>query len=333
MKKITVFMYALCAGAIGFGTIANTTYAEDKKMPTSTTPPAAAKTIVAIVNGHEITSEEIDREVKTKPNFAMYMQMANGKPEMIARLRDSVRQSLINRYLLIDATKASGAADEAEVAKSVESVVQKYGGKEELSELLKQTGTDFDTFTREISNDFRITAYVDKIVAKDVKVNEEDLKKIFAANPDQYAKQESVHAKHILIKVDDPSQDAAAKAKIEALYQEATKPGADFAALAKKDSQCPSAAQGGDLGSFPRGAMVPEFEQAAFSMKPGEISKPVKTQFGYHIIKVEEHTEGAKPSFEAAKPQLEKDALMQKKQELLEAQLGKLREQAKIELK
>ena len=106
---------------------------------------------------------------------------------------------------------------------------------------------------------------------------------------------EQVRASHILIstKPIDPNADpnqakAQAKDKAEELLKK-VKDGADFAALAKENSDCPSNAQGGDLGLFPRGQMVKPFEDAAFALKVGEISDLVETQFGYHIIKVTEH--------------------------------------------
>jgi parvulin-like peptidyl-prolyl isomerase len=98
-----------------------------------------------------------------------------------------------------------------------------------------------------------------------------------------------VQASHILINIDETMTDEKAKAKIEELKKEldataAEKKAEKFAELAKANSACPSGAKGGDLGAFGRGQMVPEFDKAVFEMKVGEISAPVKTQFGYHLI-------------------------------------------------
>ena len=87
-----------------------------------------------------------------------------------------------------------------------------------------------------------------------------------------------IHARHILVKTEDEA--------LQALYD--VTHGKDFGEVAKEKSTCPSKKEGGDLGWFGRNQMVKEFETAAFALKPGEISKPVKTQFGWHIIKVEE---------------------------------------------
>jgi len=131
-------------------------------------------------------------------------------------------------------------------------------------------------------------------------VTDADVQKEYNANADSYRKGEEVKARHILFKVDG-GNDAAARAKAEAAVKK-LKAGADFAALAKAESDDPgSKANGGELGSFGRGQMVKEFEDAAFAAAPKQIVGPVKTAFGYHVIQVEEKTEPrVQPLFEVA---------------------------------
>jgi peptidyl-prolyl cis-trans isomerase D len=136
---------------------------------------------------------------------------------------------------------------------------------------------------------------------------DEELQKRYEATKEDYKSGESVHAVHILIKTAPtatPAEDAAAKAKAQGLVAQ-LRGGANFAALAAKNSDDPgSAARGGDVGFFARGAMVPEFEAAAFSLPINQVSDPVKSQFGYHILKVlERRAAGYKP-FEEVKEQL-----------------------------
>jgi parvulin-like peptidyl-prolyl isomerase len=132
-----------------------------------------------------------------------------------------------------------------------------------------------------------------------VTVPEADIRKYYDTHLAAYKQEEQVHARHILISVDPsqgPAADARAKARADSLLG-ALRNGADFADLARRFSQDPGSGRaGGELGSFPRGRMVKEFENAAFALEPGQISQVVKTQFGYHIIKVEEHQKaGTRP--------------------------------------
>jgi peptidyl-prolyl cis-trans isomerase D len=133
-----------------------------------------------------------------------------------------------------------------------------------------------------------------------IQVPDADVQAAYTANAESFRKGEEIHARHILYKVDG-ANDAAQKARAEAAVRK-LRAGADFAALAKAESDDPgSKASGGDLGSFPRGRMVKEFEQAAFAAKDNEIVGPVKTNFGYHVIQVLGRTgERVQPFFEVA---------------------------------
>ena len=116
-----------------------------------------------------------------------------------------------------------------------------------------------------------------------------------------------IKAQHILIKVEN-GNDKEAKEKIEKIYKEAVKPGADFAKLARENSEGPSAPKGGDLGWFNKGKMVKPFENAAFALDKDAVSKPVKTNFGYHIIKVtDKRTNPNMKDFESSKESLKQN--------------------------
>ncbi|MCG3194741.1 MAG: Peptidyl-prolyl cis-trans isomerase D [Thermoanaerobaculia bacterium] len=135
-----------------------------------------------------------------------------------------------------------------------------------------------------------------------ITVTDAEIAADYSANAAQYRTQEEVSARHILYKSDGtPQQDEAAKAKAEAALKK-LRAGADFAELAKNESEDPgSKTLGGDLGSFGRGRMVKEFEEAAFGANPGDLTGPIKTPFGYHIIQVSAKTpERVQPVFEVA---------------------------------
>ncbi|MEO7008691.1 MAG: SurA N-terminal domain-containing protein [Caldimonas sp.] len=144
---------------------------------------------------------------------------------------------------------------------------------------------------------------------KDVKVPEEDLRKYYTENEKRYTTPEERRASHILIKADKSMSQAdrdKAKAKAEGLLAEVRKDPASFAELAKKNSEDPgSAEKGGDLDFFSRGAMVKPFEDAAFGLKPGQISGIVQSDFGYHIIQLTGARGGEKRSFESVRPEIE----------------------------
>ncbi len=146
-------------------------------------------------------------------------------------------------------------------------------------------------------------------IKKGITVPEDDLRKYYTENESRYANPEERRASHILIKADKNAPAAErdkARAKAEALLAELKKPGAVFADLARKNSDDPgSAANGGDLDFFGRGAMVKPFEDAAFSLKPGETSGIVETDFGFHIIRVVAARGGDKRSFESVRPEIE----------------------------
>lgn len=140
-----------------------------------------------------------------------------------------------------------------------------------------------------------------------VTVSEEELRDYYEQVKERFEAPERRHARHILITVGDGVDDAQALEQAEALAAQA-KAGADFVELATKNSKDPgSAQQGGDLGWAQRGMFVGPFEDALFDMTPGEIRGPIKTQFGYHVIKLEEVESGNVRSFEDVQPELEAD--------------------------
>ncbi len=148
-------------------------------------------------------------------------------------------------------------------------------------------------------------------LATHVSVDDAQLKAFFeeqkAKTPERYSQAEQRRVRHILLQVTNPKEDAAVKAKAEAIFKRA-QGGEDFAALAKEYSQDPgSAQQGGDLGWSERKVFVAPFADAAFSMKEGEIRGPVKTQFGYHILKLEGIQPASAKTFEQSKTELEAD--------------------------
>ncbi len=168
-------------------------------------------------------------------------------------------------------------------------------------------------------------------LAKDIPVTDEEVKRYYEDHESQYKREKEVHARHILIrmKADAPQKELdKARADAQKVLDEARK-GGDFAALAKKYSQDDaSAKEGGDLGFFSAKLMVPEFSEAAFALKPGQISDLVKTQYGFHIIKVEEVREAGTTPFEEVKDTIAKNLKVQAAQDVAFKKARELRDLA-----
>ncbi len=159
--------------------------------------------------------------------------------------------------------------------------------------------------------------YMQKTLANSI--TDEDVKALYDQYVAQMPKQPEVHARHILVKT---------KEEAEAIIKE-LEGGADFETVAKEKSTGPSGPSGGDLGFFKSGQMVPEFEKAAFALEPGEITKePVETQFGFHVIKVEDKRDSQPPALDEMKDQLRNELLVKRYTEAVKAE----REKATVEV-
>ncbi len=163
----------------------------------------------------------------------------------------------------------------------------------------------FITVLNEMKKSLLIQYAAKKLMAS-VFVTDEEIEEFFNDNISMFSQAKTVSASHILV---DSEEEA--KKILEEINNSL-----DFAQAAHKYSSCPSKEKGGALGEFSQGQMVPEFDEAVFSMQPGEISKPVKTQFGYHIIKVDQVNEAKIPSFEEVKDEAKNQCLMYKQQQV-----------------
>jgi peptidyl-prolyl cis-trans isomerase C len=158
------------------------------------------------------------------------------------------------------------------------------------------------------------------------------MRSFYEENPQYFEQPEQVAARHIILTtqgITDEAELAAKRAELEEIRQEIAD-GADFATVARERSEGPSASSGGDLGQFGRGQMVPEFEEAAFSLEPGELSGIVETQFGYHILQVTDRIPGRTESYEDAKENIRTFVTEQERNVAAQRYLGNLRSDAEI---
>jgi len=168
--------------------------------------------------------------------------------------------------------------------------------------------------------DIFIKAYLKKEIEDNVKVTDEDVKAYYESNKDKFKEPEKIKVSHILVDTEAEAKDILAKLQ----------GGADFAALAKEKSKCPSKENGGELGLLSKGQTVPEFEQAAFALQPGQLSGVVKTQFGYHIIKVTEKQPEKVMALDGIKDQLKQMILADKQKERFELLVKDLKDKNKV---
>ncbi len=206
----------------------------------------------------------------------------------------------------------------------------------QAAQILKEQGRSLEDFKRELRQAVELNMQIERLrqsVAGPIEPTDQELSAYLEEHREEYDTPEQVHARHILIRVPENASEAEiaqAKKQIEAIKQEIEN-GADFAELAKQYSQDPgSAPTGGDLGFFERGQMVQEFEEAAFALEPGQVSDPVRTQFGFHLIKVEEKKPAEHPDLAQIRDRVLHDYIEAERDRRFEQFYRELKAQAKI---
>lgn len=164
------------------------------------------------------------------------------------------------------------------------------------------------------TKDNLLKSYAFGKILQEVKISEEEAKDYFEKNKSEFQK-ETVNASHILVDTLEEADSVLAELKN----------GVEFGVLARQKSKCPSKEKGGDLGTFAKGQMVKEFEDAAFNMKEGEISKPVKTQFGYHVIKLNSKKKSDEIDFKDVKKDVESELKRIKQQQAYQNKIAELK--------
>jgi foldase protein PrsA len=272
---------------------------------------------VAVVGGDHISREALDRRMaQAKCSYDLQKRTfpKAGSPEYQA-IQQQILQNLVQRAELAQkAPSLNVTVTDAQVETQLKKIKKQYfGGSEQRykAELKRQCVTD-----AEVRQDVRANVLSDAVYKKvtaGAKVSDADVKAYYDAHQSVYTQPESRVVRHILVKD---------KALADKLYAQ-LKAGADFAALAKKYSQDPgSKAQGGTL-TISRGQTVPEFDKVAFELKTGEISKPVKTQFGWHIIQAEKDTTKSKKTpYAQVKEAIRQQLLQQQRSDALQKWLA-----------
>ncbi|HSB73904.1 MAG TPA: peptidylprolyl isomerase [Candidatus Methylomirabilis sp.] len=291
--------------------------------------------LAATVNGAGISNETLEQ------NFQEYLRenrvniAAIQNPERLKAMRREVLDLLIEQELAWQAAqKAEVLATEAEVDEAVAAMRAAFKSEQAFVSRLEIEGYTEASYRQHMRRLASARKYLDRIGASAPAVSDEAVHAFFAENPDKFTLPEHVRARHILVKVaPGTGEDAkrAAREKIARILEEVLASG-DFAAAARKYSEDSTAAQGGDLGFFPRGRMVKPFEDAAFALKEGAVSDLVKTPFGFHLIKVEERRAAGPVTEEAAREQIRAYLRSVRAREAVQAELQRLRSAAKIDV-
>ena len=283
--------------------------------PPAPTPAEPSPTVVT-VNDEPVT--EADVEDRLMYHIRTSRQLANYPPAFLntikAQLRPQVIQELVAHSLLVQEARAEGVDvtdDEALAALKERGAAQDPPvSVEQLKQMVESRGEDFEEVKADFKEGLVLTEFMEGKWAGKVDVNDAEAKAFYDENIKRFEEPEQIRASHILIRFArpaDPNADpneakAEARAKAEDVLKQ-IKEGADFAELAKANPGDPlSAVNGGDLGFFPRGDMVPSFETAAFGLEPNAVSDLVESPYGYHIIKKTGHKDARTMPFEEARP-------------------------------
>ena len=297
----------------------------------------------AYVNGELITREavqfELDRLVKFYASHGMPQEeIKKNLEKLVERAQE---QAIGAKLLLARAAQLDLPVDDKAIDAQIAQVIQQVGGRENFVKALAAQKISEDDFRRELAKGCRVDALVKQACSAVPEPCEHEIADYYRAHQAEFNTQPQVLAQHILVKTEglDAADKAQALEKIKAIRTrvvsagDAGEVGQRFCAEAKEHSDCPSGAQGGSLGWFGPGMMVPEFDHAAFAMKCGEVSDVIETQFGYHIILKTDEKAGGPQTLVDVSDQIRDLLRHEARGRALDAFVAELREKATIEYK
>ena len=283
----------------------------------------------AIVNGVEISGEavqfELDRLVRFYMGHGMTMEEIKTN---LPKLEEKALDQAVGAKLLLDrASELDMPVTAADIDAEVAKVVTQVGGAENFKKALEQQGITEVQFRKELEKGAKVNKLVEQACAGVADPTEDEVAKFYEAHKAEFVVPPQVLCQHILVKgSDDKALD-----KIKDIRERIVSGKSDFAAEAKEHSDCPSGAEGGSLGWFGRGMMVPEFDKVAFEMKKGEVSGVVSTQFGYHIIYKADEKGGGEQTLVDVHDQIKDLLRHEARGRAMDAFVAELKANAKIE--
>jgi len=317
--------------------------------------------IIARVNNQIVSRSEYLRSREQLKQELQQQDAAQADKVFTVKQKDVLRD-LIDQQLLLDKGKDLGITADTELVKRLDEMRKQMNldSMEDLEKAATSQGISYEDFKQNLRNQIITQQVIGKEVGSHMSITKEEEQKFYEEHKNEMQQPEQIKLSEILVSTqkpnppadqkaassapasstpatstpatEDPQQLAAAEAKAQDLLAQIRK-GASFEEIAKKNSDGPSAPQGGDLGLFKRGMLAKELEDKTFAMKPGEVTDVIRTKQGFVILKVSEHQQAGVPSLKEMEPRIQDAIYMQKLQPSLRAYLTKLREEAFIDVK
>ncbi len=284
------------------------------------TPEEGVPSVVARVNGEAILQEELDRQIlRIDSSFSLPTERKEDR-----KFSDMILHRMIQRRLLLQEAKKKGMMLSTEEAAKV--VAERQGGmsRKELEEMLGNSNLNYEEWKREVIEDAAIDRLIQRQIDANLRINNEELVTYYEEHPGEFDLPERVRVRQIVLAKEEEAIQVR-KRLIDGKE--------DFGLVAVEVSLSPDAAQGGDIGTFARGQMPPEFDKVCFDLEIGEISPVVKSPYGYHLFRVEEHLPAGRQSFKESRGGLYKKFLARKREAAFQRYQEELWNRSEITLK
>ncbi|MCS6772014.1 MAG: peptidylprolyl isomerase [Kiritimatiellae bacterium] len=299
-------------------------------------PPKPADTgsvatgVVATVNGVPITPEMIERELNARAQQLQRRMPSEQLAQMLPRLRSQILDQIIARLLLLqEADRLGLTVSDEEMASFRAELQAALPPGMDLSAILADRGISEEQFRREFADDIRVRKLIEQAVSNAVTVSEEEIRQFYEDNSEQFQRPELATARHLLVAVREGQDREEQRKKAEQL-RERLIAGEDFAELVRKETDDPGSRETGGVYTFPRGQMVPEFEEASFTQPIGEIGDIVETRFGFHIIRVEGREPARELTLDEVRTNIAAFLRGQKASGIIQQYINELKEKADI---
>ncbi|MBC7793082.1 MAG: peptidyl-prolyl cis-trans isomerase, partial [Clostridia bacterium] len=289
--------------------------------------------LAARVNGEPIT--KTDFESAADRNLSRYRNQGQQlQPNVEARIRDSVLRRMIDdKANELEAKKLQIVVSDADLDAKYQEQKSRFRTDEDFKNYLTRSQMS----EAQLKDDLRRNVLRDRLIEKlsgEIAVTEDDVKKYYEENIARFKERDQIKASRILIRVLPTAPEVErkkAKSKAQQIVRDAKRPNADFAKLARDNSNGPEAAKGGDLGMVYRGRLGPEFDGVAFDLKPGDVSDVVETKSGYEVVRVEEKKEERTRPLEEVADTIRTTILARRRNEKRREVLDNIRANTKIE--